>query len=356
LLFTLLVAFCLIVATTSGVLAAPQGRAAQAATSTGAIAYQGRLADASGAPLTGTYILTFRLYNVASGGSPLWEEIWIGANNVQVTNGLFSVMLGSITPIPQSLFIGNSSLWLGVDVGTDAEMTPRVQLGSVPYAILAQTVPDGSITTAKLADGSVTLTKLDSINGRLKDVTGYVAPVGTIVMYAGATAPQGWLLADGSAVSRAAYPDLFTAVGTTFGNGDGSATFNLPDLRGRATFGKTASGTFQTLGATGGAETHSHTVTIADHAHYLPFSHSNSTLFVMWNPQGTDEHFKWSEGFQGPDQFVSAIAVYGGVQSWSGGTGQNYAALTSPGGGQTVASSADSNVPPFVVVNYIIKY
>jgi len=153
-LFTLLVVCCLV--GTSRVWAAPQSAPAQAGTSTSTIPYQGRLADASGAPLTGTYILTFRLYNVASGGSPLWEEIWIGANNVQVTNGLFNVMLGSITPIPQSLFTGNSSLWLGVDVGTDAEMTPRVQLGSVPYAILAQTVPDGAVTSAKL-DTNLTL-------------------------------------------------------------------------------------------------------------------------------------------------------------------------------------------------------
>ena len=135
-LFTLFVAFCLI--GTSGVWAAPQSISSLTATSTGSIAYQGRLADASGAPLTGTYIIVFRLYNVASGGSPLWEESWTGANSVQVNGGLFNVMLGSLTPIPQNVINGNSSLWLGVDVGTDAEMTPRVQLGSVPYAIQSQ--------------------------------------------------------------------------------------------------------------------------------------------------------------------------------------------------------------------------
>ena len=157
-LFTVLVVFCLI--GTSRVWAAPQSIFAQAATSTGSIAYQGRLADASGAPLTGTYIIVFRLYNVASGGSPLWEESWTGVNSVQVNGGLFNVMLGSLTPIPQSLINGNSSLWLGIDVGTDAEMTPRVQLGSVPYAIQSQhaeranglTAPDGSPADAVIVD------------------------------------------------------------------------------------------------------------------------------------------------------------------------------------------------------------
>ncbi|CAG0989121.1 hypothetical protein ANRL4_02355 [Anaerolineae bacterium] len=119
--------------------------------STGTIAYQGRLADAGGAPLTGTYSMIFRLYNVATGGTPLWTEQWIGPNSVQVSDGLFNVMLGSMTLVSQTIITGNNNLWLGITVGTDDEMLPRVQLGNVPYAVQALTVPDGSITTAKLA-------------------------------------------------------------------------------------------------------------------------------------------------------------------------------------------------------------
>ena len=128
--------------------------------STGTIAYQGRLADSSGVPLTSTYPMVFRLYNTASGGAPLWEEQWTASNSVAVSDGLFNVMLGSITPVPQNILSSNSSLWLGISVGTDSEMTPRVQLGSVPYAFQALTVPDGAITNAKLADGSVSQAKL----------------------------------------------------------------------------------------------------------------------------------------------------------------------------------------------------
>lgn len=123
-------------------------------------AYQGRLADSNGAPLTDTYTMVFRVYNSAAGGAPLWEEQWTGSNSVKVSDGLFNVMLGSLTAIPKSVVTGNSTLWLGITVGTDNEMTPRIQLGSVPTAIQALTVPDGSITTAQLADGSVTLPKL----------------------------------------------------------------------------------------------------------------------------------------------------------------------------------------------------
>ncbi len=147
--FTLLVIGALFWAQSVG--AFPSSMPATPSTSTGTIAYQGRLADSAGAPLTGTYSMIFRLYNVATGSAPLWTEQWTGPNSVQVSDGLFNVMLGSMTPISQMIITGNNNLWLGITVGTDDEMLPRVQLGSVPFAVQALTVPDGSITAAKLA-------------------------------------------------------------------------------------------------------------------------------------------------------------------------------------------------------------
>lgn len=125
-----------------------------AASSASTIAYQGRLADSAGSPLTGTYNMIFRLYSASSGGTPLWEEQWTGSNGVRVSDGLFNVMLGSLTQIPQAVVTGQYQLFLGITVGTDDEMAPRVQLGSVPFATQALTVPDGSVSTAKIADGS----------------------------------------------------------------------------------------------------------------------------------------------------------------------------------------------------------
>ncbi|MGC1378032.1 MAG: tail fiber domain-containing protein [Anaerolineales bacterium] len=170
-LFTLLVVCCLI--GTSHAWAAPQSAPALAATSTGTIPYQGRLTDTSGGALNGAYTVVFRLYNVASGGSPLWEEYWTGVNSVQVANGLFNVMLGSLTPIPQDLINGNNSLWLGIDVGSDAEMTPRVQLGSAPYAFQAN--------HATMAERAYGLSAPDgsSVNAVYVDKGGYVGIGGT---------------------------------------------------------------------------------------------------------------------------------------------------------------------------------
>ena len=157
-LFTLLVVAGLLWANSVGAL--PLRAPAAAGTSTGTIAYQGRLADADGTPITDTVNMEFRLYDVASGGIFLWEELWTGSNSVQVSDGLFNVMLGSLTSIPQSVITGHDSLFLGITVGTDDEMEPRVQLGSVPFAVQALTVPDGSVTTEKIADEAVTQAKL----------------------------------------------------------------------------------------------------------------------------------------------------------------------------------------------------
>jgi hypothetical protein len=154
--FTLVVAFSLFWAQSANAL--PWARPAVVAASTGIWPYQGRLANSAGAPVTATVPMTFKLYNVSSAGTALWQEQWA---SMQVTGGLFNVMLGSLTAIPQGIVSGNNSLWLGITVGTDSEMTPRVQLGSTPFA---WTVPDGSITTTKLADANVTTAKITDAN------------------------------------------------------------------------------------------------------------------------------------------------------------------------------------------------
>ena len=110
-----------------------------------------------------------------------------------------------------------------------------------------------------------------------------VIPVGIIQMFAGSTSPNGWLVCDGSTVSRSAYSDLFKIIGTTYGAGNSNTTFTLPDMRGRCPIGvgTGASLTARTLGSNVGAETatlseanmasHTHATTVgtqsANHTH-----------------------------------------------------------------------------------------
>ncbi len=99
------------------------------------IGYQGRLTDADGNPLTGTYNMQFCLYDMDVGGTPV--DGWCEDQTVSVTDGVFSVLLGSVTPIPETVFDG-TVCYLGVKVESDNEMTPRRQVVSVGYAYRAE--------------------------------------------------------------------------------------------------------------------------------------------------------------------------------------------------------------------------
>jgi len=104
----------------------------QAQTFNQEINYQGKLADNLGATVAdGSYSMVFRLYTVATAGTHVWTE----TQDVTVTNGLFSVMLGSDTSLSGVDF--NRTLYLGVNIETDGEMTPRKILGAVPAAFEA---------------------------------------------------------------------------------------------------------------------------------------------------------------------------------------------------------------------------
>ena len=114
----------------------------------------------------------------------------------------------------------------------------------------------GCISTSKSGEFSV---------GDANNKAVPVMPVGCVIPFAGAAAPTGWLLCQGQAVSRTTYAQLFSVIGTTYGSGDGSTTFNLPDMRGRVAVGSDAN-----LGTISGEKTHVQTANeIANHGHGL---------------------------------------------------------------------------------------
>ena len=140
-------------------------------------------------------------------------------------------------------------------------------------------------------------------------------PPGVILPFAGATAPDGFLLCYGQAVSRDTYSDLFAAIGTTYGAGDGSTTFNLPDLRGRVAAGKDDMGgtaanritnggsgiVGTTLGANGGAETHTLTTAqIPNHSHTILGGDTTPASFTNRAGQGDgNNNYNWNSGSAG---------------------------------------------------------
>ena len=141
-------------------------------------------------------------------------------------------------------------------------------------------------------------------------------------MWGTTTAPTGWLLCDGAAVSRTTYADLFAVLSTTFGVGDGSTTFNVPDLKGKVAVGYDSGQTeFDAMAETGGAKTHTLVIgEIPAHNHNLTTNRSTST----------------------------STATY---PNMLGGTPYDVSANTNNAGG----GGAHNNLQPYIVLTYIIK-
>ncbi len=127
--------------------------------------YQGYIENTEGEPLSATVNMTFALYATAQGGRALWTETH---QQVEVTDGVFSLILGSTTPFDDNSLEGER--YLGVTLGTDPEMTPRQQLSSVFFAMraaVAESVKAATVETEAIADGAVTAEKIAS-----KTITG----------------------------------------------------------------------------------------------------------------------------------------------------------------------------------------
>lgn len=146
------------------------------------------------------------------------------------------------------------------------------------------------------------------------------SPIGAIQSYAGLTEPKYWLFCDGREVSRLEYKGLFDVIGTAYGEGDGSTTFNLPNLRGRIPVGvDSAQEEFIEVGKSGGSkfmQAHSHAYTAEGHTAKIPG--------FVWGSEGTEFNIVkegWKSETPGP-----------------AGTGDS------------------ENLQPYLVLNYIIKY
>jgi len=177
--------------------------------------------------------------------------------------------------------------------------------------------------------------------------------VGTIRIGGSEDVPLGWLECDGRAVLRSSYPVLFATIGSTWGAGDGSTTFNLPNLKSRMPAGRDADSSdasFHATGASGGAASltltpqdlpsHSHSVTIPSHSH-------NAYIY---------SEFIYSESGPG-----SEACVYSGIDRWATCNRGYRSPMSSAGGGTyTTAASGDgaSSIDirnPRVIVTFMIK-
>ena len=344
----------------------------------GSISVQGVLRQANGsAAADGQYAVTFSIWNQESGGYMVWGSGNEGHfPNLVVKNGVYNVEL----VVGDSYLNAGGDHWLEVQVGSET-LSPRLKLNVTPYEqlflanahnIVLESGPVGLGTQSPNVDSY-----LDVAGGRIRDVTGFVAPVGSVTMFAGTAAPDGWLICGGGVVpSGSQYDELRDLLGQSYGDAWGT----LPDMRGKMPAGyNSGNGYFNSFRDNYGRyqpthRSHGHSVSadqdphyhyIGNHGHGITDDghiHSGDDFHhVSW---GFDGNAAWSTGGGWGSNDVHSNTT--GITVNSGGAGwawenSNLNSGTDPAISVDQENSSDGdaaigNMPPYAVFTFIIKY
>lgn len=243
--------------------------------------------------------------------------------------------------VVSSSFTTETTVTVTVDSGSLSASHSLAALAS----ITGDHVPRNFITSASVATAISGFITSASVSTAIS----IAMPVSAVLPYAGTTEPTGWLFCNGQAVSRSTYAALFAIISTTYGVGNGTTTFNLPDLRGRVVAGQDDMGGASAnrltnlsggldgdvLGATGGSESHTLTeAQIPGHQHFLASSAVGSVNLSNTNYLTENANFGNNNSYL--LQGSSTVATLGLTSSTGGGQAHNI-------------------VQPTIILNYIIK-
>jgi len=308
----------------------------------------------------GNYEFKFLIYEQQTGGTAL---NWAETQTVVVQNGLYNILVGNKTSFTGLAF--DKNYYIGMSVGAEDEMLPRIRLTGAPYALSLQgtnnKVPNSGAMQFdtgwhKSADTQGPKNRIrfvnnaeTIINSKVKDKDGFIQPTGAIIAFGGSVAPAGWLICDGSEIAISGlYAELYAVLGDNYKNSNdnpsGAVTagkFRIPNLKGRTpigtgitntAFNQTTGGYNQpfSVGLGASAGTNNFRLEIA----HMPSHKHSASISAM----GSDPRFDWQS--------------YTDMRSTMGWNARNQTTYTNPEGG----SQAHDNMPPYLGINYIIKY
>ena len=250
----------------------------------GLINYQGKLTDELGVPVNREAEMTFSIYTEAAGGGPVWSE----SQDVQVTDGIFNVLLGSVNPLAPDYFAVGPETYLGVKIGEDSELAPRQTIVSTAYSLRSE------ISDGLSLDAQTTLLEV-------------VYPVGSIYTSTIGTDPA-VVFGFGTWIA-------FGAGRVPVGHNTGDEDFNSAEK-------------------TGGAKTHTLNISeMPGHTH-IQDSHSHS-IRSGYGDSGSTDSYRYQ---------------YWGGSSNSWKTGNLGAGTTTATNQSTGGGKAHNNLPPYIVV------
>jgi microcystin-dependent protein len=341
--------------------------------------------------------LKANLASPALTGTPSAPTAAVSTNTTQIATTAFvraevSALVGGATSTLDTL--GEIATALGNDANLSSTLTTSIGLKAPIASPTFTGTPAAPTATVGTNTTQLATTAFVAVQA---------SPIGMITPYAGSTAPANWQLCYGQAISRTTYASLFAVISTAYGAGDGTTTFNLPDLRGRTVAGLDNMGgtdagrltTANTLGTTTGTETvtltsaqsgvpaHSHANTVTNNAVTsgagTAHQHANTVTNNTVSTSGVGNHTHYAHGgaFSGSSQYTSVWNSDGALRETSGAGAHDHTvtsnvtisnanesahthsvtsnvAITNVNNSAADAASAHSNMQPTMTINYII--